>query len=186
LGLYCGIDWATDHHDVAVVDDDGRVVAGGRVGNDAAGFTQLLMLLAEAGDSPEHPIPVAIETDHGLWVAALRPTPAAFPRGRDRRWRRDLAGSHGGAASNASRQLSGHGANTARWWPGLISKTASVTGVVDLRQALLAVTGVAALGQLTASAGHPRGGQIEQRHPARVRRFTQMLCGQLLRSLLAG
>jgi hypothetical protein len=52
LELYCGIDWATDHHDVAVVDDDGHVVARGRVGNDAAGFTQLLMLLAEAGDSP--------------------------------------------------------------------------------------------------------------------------------------
>jgi transposase len=74
LELYCGIDWATDHHDVGVVDDDGRVVASGRVGNDAAGFTQLLTLLAEAGDSREHPIPVAIETDHGLWVAALRET----------------------------------------------------------------------------------------------------------------
>ena len=74
MGLYCGIDWATDHHDVAVVDDEGRVVARGRVGNDAAGFAQMLTLLAEAGDSPEHPIPVAIETDRGLWVAALRAT----------------------------------------------------------------------------------------------------------------
>ncbi|WP_422656581.1 IS110 family transposase [Mycobacterium sp.] len=74
MGLYCGIDWATDHHDVAVVDDNGRVMARCRVGNDAAGFTQLLTLLAEAGDNPAHPIPVAIETDHGLWVAALRET----------------------------------------------------------------------------------------------------------------
>jgi transposase len=74
LSLYCGIDWATNHHDIAVVDDDGRVVARGRVGNDAAGFAQLLTLLAETGDSAEHPIPVAIETDHGLWVAALRET----------------------------------------------------------------------------------------------------------------
>jgi transposase len=74
LGLYCGIDWATDHHDIAVVDDDGRVVARGRVGNDAAGFAQALTLLAEAGDSADNPIPVAIETDHGLWVAALRET----------------------------------------------------------------------------------------------------------------
>ena len=38
------------------------------------GFAELLTLLAETGDSPEHPIPVAIETDHGLWVAALRAT----------------------------------------------------------------------------------------------------------------
>ena len=74
MHLYCGIDWATAHHDVAVVDDDGRVLVRGRVGNDAAGFAQLLTLLAEAGDNPEHPIPVGIETDHGLWVAALRET----------------------------------------------------------------------------------------------------------------
>jgi transposase len=74
LGLYCGIDWATEHHDVAVVDGDGRVVMRGRVGNDAAGFAQLLTLLAEAGDSAKHPIPVGIETDRGLWVAALRET----------------------------------------------------------------------------------------------------------------
>jgi transposase len=74
LDLYCGIDWATAHHDVAVVDADGRVVARRRVGNDAAGFAQLLTLLAEVGDSPDSPIPVAIETDRGLWVAALRAT----------------------------------------------------------------------------------------------------------------
>jgi len=78
LPLYCGIDWATDHHDVAVVDDDGRVVARGRVGNNAAGFAQLLTLLADAGDSATHPIPVAIETDRGLWVAALRETGRAI------------------------------------------------------------------------------------------------------------
>jgi hypothetical protein len=58
--LYCGIDWASAHHDVAVVDGDGRVVARGRVGNDAAGFAQLLTLLAEAGDTAKHPIPVGI------------------------------------------------------------------------------------------------------------------------------
>jgi transposase len=74
LDLYCGIDWATDHHDIAVVDADGRVVARRRIGNDAAGFAQLLTLLAEAGDSAKHPIPVAIETDRGLWVGALRET----------------------------------------------------------------------------------------------------------------
>jgi transposase len=74
LDLYCGIDWATDHHDIAVVDADGRVVARGRIGNDAAGFAQALTLLAQAGDSAKHPIPVAIETDRGLWVGALRET----------------------------------------------------------------------------------------------------------------
>ena len=74
MGLYCGIDWATAHHDIAVVDDDGRVVARARVSNDAVGFADLLTLLAEAGDSAADPIPVGIETDRGLWVAALRET----------------------------------------------------------------------------------------------------------------
>jgi Transposase len=74
LHLHCGIDWATDHHDVAVVDGDGQVVVRGRVGNDAAGFAQLLTLLAQARDTADSPIPVAIETDRGLWVAALRAT----------------------------------------------------------------------------------------------------------------
>jgi transposase len=93
LSLYCGIDWATGHHDVAVVDGNGRVVARGRVGNDASGFAQLLTLLAEAGDTADDPIPVGIETDHGLWVAALRETgrviypinPLAASRYRTRR-----------------------------------------------------------------------------------------------------
>ena len=50
--IILGIDWASDHHDVAVADDDGRVVvARGRVGNDAAGFAQVLTLLAESGDT---------------------------------------------------------------------------------------------------------------------------------------
>ena len=78
MHLYCGIDWATEHHDIVVIDGDGRVVARRRVDNDAAGFTELLTLLAEAGDTAEHPIPVAIETDRGLFVAALRATGRAI------------------------------------------------------------------------------------------------------------
>ena len=74
MGLYCGIDWATAHHDIAVINDNGKVVARGRVSNDAAGFAALLSLLADAGDSADHPIPVGIETDRGLFVAALRET----------------------------------------------------------------------------------------------------------------
>jgi transposase len=74
LALFCGIDWAEAHHDVAVVDEGGEVVARARIGNDAAGFARLLTLLAEAGDTPENPVPVAIETDRGLLVAALRAT----------------------------------------------------------------------------------------------------------------
>jgi hypothetical protein len=57
LSLFCGIDWATDHHDVAVIDGDGHVVARVRVSNDAPGFAALLTLLAEAGDNAADPKP---------------------------------------------------------------------------------------------------------------------------------
>jgi hypothetical protein len=62
MAVFCGIDWSEDHHDVAVVDADGRLVAKRRISDDVAGFGQLLGLLAEAGDSPTAPMPVAIET----------------------------------------------------------------------------------------------------------------------------
>lgn len=72
LTVFCGIDWAERHHDVAVVDDSGTLLAKARISDDAAGYNKLLDLLAELGDSPGDPIPVAIETNHGLLVAALR------------------------------------------------------------------------------------------------------------------
>lgn len=74
MNLFCGIDWAEGHHDIAIIDDTGHVVSRARIGNDAAGFAQLLTMLAENGDTPENPVPVAIETDHGLLVGTLRAT----------------------------------------------------------------------------------------------------------------
>lgn len=92
MKLLCGIDWAEDHHDVAVVDDGGLLVAKRRICDSAEGFGDLLGLLAEAGDTPADPIPVAIETSRGLLVAALRGSgrnvyainPMAVARYRDR------------------------------------------------------------------------------------------------------
>jgi len=72
LNCYCGIDWAEGHHDVAIVGSDGILVAKKRIGDDPAGFTALAGMLADAGDSPEDPIPIAIETPRGLLVTALR------------------------------------------------------------------------------------------------------------------
>lgn len=66
--MYCGIDWSERHHDIAVVDEHGCLVAKGRIGDDMDGFTTL----AAAGDSAAEPVPVAIETPRGLLVAALR------------------------------------------------------------------------------------------------------------------
>ena len=67
----CGIDWSERHHDVAIVDDQARVVGRARVSDDAAGFTRLLELLAEHRDGEDGRIEIAIETDKGLFVAGL-------------------------------------------------------------------------------------------------------------------
>jgi len=92
LDVFCGIDWAEDHHDIALADRDGTLLARLRIGDDAAGLAALLALLAEHGDSAVDPVPVAIETPRGLLVACLRATgrqvypvnPMAVARYRDR------------------------------------------------------------------------------------------------------
>src|SRR3954451_11119233 len=72
MGVFCGIDWAEGHHDIALVDDDGRLVAKRRINENLDGVAELTAMLAAAGDSAEAPIPVAIETPRGLLVAVLR------------------------------------------------------------------------------------------------------------------
>ena len=92
MDVFCGIGWATGHHDVAIIDAAGVLLAKARIGDDAAGLAGLLALLAEHGDDAEDPIPIAIETSRGLLVAALRATgrpvyainPAAAARYRER------------------------------------------------------------------------------------------------------
>jgi transposase len=71
MGVTCGIDWAEGHHDVALVDSAGQTVARAKIGTGAAGFTELLTLLARHGSYPGE-VPVAIETDKNLLVVALR------------------------------------------------------------------------------------------------------------------
>ena len=92
MDVFCGIDWAEDHHDIALADRDGQLLARCRISDDAAGLAALLELLTEYGDSAGDPIPVAIETPRGLLVACLRATgrevypvnPMAVARYRDR------------------------------------------------------------------------------------------------------
>jgi transposase len=92
MDVYCGIDWSEDHHDIALADRDGKLLARRRISDDPAGLAALLALLAEHGDSADDLIPVAIETPRGLLVACLRATgrpvypvnPMAVARYRDR------------------------------------------------------------------------------------------------------
>jgi hypothetical protein len=79
MEVFCGIDWAEDHHDIALVGRDGQLLARRRISDGAAGLAALLELLAEHGDSAEDPIPVAIETPRGLLTACLRATGRRSP-----------------------------------------------------------------------------------------------------------
>jgi len=92
MEVFCGIDWAEDHHDIALAGAGGQLLARRRISDDAAGLATLLELLASHGDRAEDPVPVAIETPRGLLTACLRATgrkvypinPMAVARYRDR------------------------------------------------------------------------------------------------------
>jgi hypothetical protein len=70
MEVYCGIDWAEQHHDIAVVDSAGRVLAQQRIGDDLAGFSTLTKLLDRLA-STRGQVGIALETDRGLFVHAL-------------------------------------------------------------------------------------------------------------------
>lgn len=92
MTITCGLDWAENHHDVALVDGSGKLVAKRRISDDAEGLRRLLDLLNEAGDTAGDPIPVAVETARGLLISCLRATgravysinPMAVARYRER------------------------------------------------------------------------------------------------------
>ncbi len=75
--LFVGDDWAEDHHDVELVDAQGKVLARRRLPEGLAGVTQLHALVAEHLPDPrDDPDPalqvmVGIETERGPWVASL-------------------------------------------------------------------------------------------------------------------
>jgi transposase len=72
--LLVGDDWAEDHHDVELMDADGRRLAKARLPEGVAGMARLHALIAEhTGDAdPEDvEVRVGIETDRGPWVRAL-------------------------------------------------------------------------------------------------------------------
>src|SRR3954462_11767170 len=72
MAVFCGVDWAEGHHDIALIDNEGKLVAQRRINESVEGVAELTAMLTAAGDSAEEPIPVAIETPRGLLVAVLR------------------------------------------------------------------------------------------------------------------
>jgi transposase len=68
--IFVGDDWAEAHHDICVLDEQGERLAKRRVPEGLAGIGQLHALLAEHACEPSEVV-IGIETDRGLWVAAL-------------------------------------------------------------------------------------------------------------------
>ncbi len=68
--IFVGDDWAEAHHDVCVLDEHGERLAKRRLPEGLAGIGQLHALLAEHASEPGEVV-IGIETDRGLWVAAL-------------------------------------------------------------------------------------------------------------------
>jgi transposase len=71
--LFVGDDWAEDHHDVEIQDDQGRRLSSRRLSEGVAGVAALHAIIAEhLGDSDTAAdVVVGIETDRGPWVQAL-------------------------------------------------------------------------------------------------------------------
>jgi len=89
--ILCGIDWASDHHDAALIDPEGNKLGRRRISDDATGLGELTAMFAAHGAGPGT-VKIAIETERGLLVASLRAAgyeiyainPKAVDRYRDR------------------------------------------------------------------------------------------------------
>lgn len=90
--VFCGIDWAEDHHDVCLVDETGGVLWRRRIAHDPSGVAELQAAIERHEPDPRNVL-VAIETGRGLLVGALVEAgylvypinPKAAERYRDRR-----------------------------------------------------------------------------------------------------
>jgi len=70
---YAGIDWADQHHDVAVIDEQGKQIAKQRVPHTVEGLADLIAFLKATGDVAQHPDHLAciLETNKGLLITTL-------------------------------------------------------------------------------------------------------------------
>jgi transposase len=71
--LFIGDDWAEDHHDIEVVDEQGRRLVRRRLPEGIVGIAALHAMVADhlSEDAELESVVVGIETDRGPWVQAL-------------------------------------------------------------------------------------------------------------------
>jgi transposase len=68
--IFAGVDWAESSHDVHVEDEQGRRLAGGKLADGIEGVARFHDLVAAHAEQPGEVV-IGIETDRGLFVAAL-------------------------------------------------------------------------------------------------------------------
>ncbi|WP_433527560.1 IS110 family transposase [Nocardia pseudovaccinii] len=89
--IFVGDDWAEDHHDVHIMNENGKRLASRRLPEGLAGISIFHDLVAAHAADPREVV-IGIETDRGLWVDALATSgyqvyainPLAVARYRDR------------------------------------------------------------------------------------------------------
>jgi len=89
--IFVGDDWAEDHHDIHVMDDNGKRLASRRLPEGLPGISEFHDIVATHAQDPGQVV-IGIETDRGLWVNALvaagyqvyAVNPLAVARYRDR------------------------------------------------------------------------------------------------------
>ena len=84
MEVYCGIDWAEDHHDVALVDRDGQLLARRRISDDAAGLAAAAGPARRARRQPRRPGPGGDrDTPRAAGRVPARHRPPGLPRQPD-------------------------------------------------------------------------------------------------------
>ncbi len=68
--VFVGDDWAEDHHDIHVMDENGKRLATRRLPEGLPGIRGFHDIVATHAQDP-HQVVIGIETDRGLWVNAL-------------------------------------------------------------------------------------------------------------------
>ena len=68
--IFVGDDWAEDHHDIHVMNSDGKRLASRRLPEGLAGISGFHDVVASHAREPADVV-VGIETDRGMWVSAL-------------------------------------------------------------------------------------------------------------------
>jgi len=68
--IFLGVDWAEAHHDLCVLDEEGRVLGRRRIDTGVTGMADLHRLVGEHAEEPGE-VAVGVEVDRGLLVSAV-------------------------------------------------------------------------------------------------------------------